>query len=224
MTERVSSSDQLTLAIDTGSPTVSVAVGRGSALLGESSFPGGPSSPSLLDKIDGALASAGHRIGDVERLIGARGPGSFTGLRSGLATLLGLHQALGIPAVAVPSFLPLAMEGPAGATTVGAIDALRGEWFAQAFSPDGGSPISAPQIVPPGALVEWAPCVVVSFGADRLKRDLDAEASIDLRPASPLAPILLRVAESESLEWNSETLIAPLYLRPPTAKPVQRGL
>ena len=61
-------------------------------------------------------------------------PGSFTGLRVGLATVLGLHQALGLPATALPTLEVLGCLGPGdGSTVVAVVDALRGEWFAQRF-------------------------------------------------------------------------------------------
>jgi tRNA threonylcarbamoyl adenosine modification protein YeaZ len=208
----------LTLAIDSGSPVVSIALGRQSEILAEVSFPGGPGSPSLLAKISELLSSVDARIQDVDSVIAARGPGSFTGLRSGLATVIGLQQALGTRATAVPSFQPLAEQAPTTGTTVAAIDALRGEWFVQSFGPGESAKTSAPRIVPPSALRSSAPCTVVAFGSAPLREELGELASIDVFEATPLAPWLLRVAARGDVGWDAATLVAPLYLRPPAAR------
>ncbi|MGB6336495.1 MAG: tRNA (adenosine(37)-N6)-threonylcarbamoyltransferase complex dimerization subunit type 1 TsaB, partial [Thermoanaerobaculia bacterium] len=102
----------LLLAVDSGSPTVSVAIGHGNEILAEGAARIARSSGNLLRLVDEALVAANCSIQEVEGLLGLRGPGSFTGLRVGLATLLGLHQAVAIPATAIPSFDVLASLAP----------------------------------------------------------------------------------------------------------------
>ena len=70
------------------------------------------SSAALLGLVDEALAAAGLGPRQLAGVIALRGPGSFTGLRVGLATALGLHESLGIAAGVYPTHLVLAMLAP----------------------------------------------------------------------------------------------------------------
>jgi len=218
----------LTLAVDTGSPLCSVAIGAGNGLTVELQFASGRSGPPLLERIHALLAIAERELRDVDALIGAGGPGGFTGLRGGLATLLGLQQVLNVRATAVSTFLPLNLQAPSSGRAVAAIDALRGEWFVQPFGATGRRPLEPPRIVPARAIRRWAPCRVIAFGVERLRLDLEREADVVLQEAKPLARDLLRLAASEDLEWDSAALSSPQYLRPPaaavTTSPPQRGL
>jgi tRNA threonylcarbamoyladenosine biosynthesis protein TsaB len=132
----------LVLALDAGSPVVSAAVGRGGETLAARSLPHQRSSTQLLALAAEALAAAGARPADLAGVVALAGPGSFTGLRVGLATALGFHQALGVRAQAVPTLdaLAAASAAPAGSLVIGAVDALRGEWSARAFRVGGPAP------------------------------------------------------------------------------------
>ena len=121
------------LALDTGSPLVSVALARDGAVVASRSVEQERSSTRLLEMIREVLDEAGIGIGDLEGITVLRGPGSFTGLRIGLATTLGLHQALGIPATALPSLQVLAASAGTGGRVITAVDALRGDWSVQVF-------------------------------------------------------------------------------------------
>ncbi|HEY4593660.1 MAG TPA: tRNA (adenosine(37)-N6)-threonylcarbamoyltransferase complex dimerization subunit type 1 TsaB, partial [Thermoanaerobaculia bacterium] len=138
------------LALDTGSPLVSVALARDGAVVAARSVEQERSSTRLLEMVQEVLDEAGIGIGDLGALAVLRGPGSFTGLRIGLATALGLHQALGIPATALPSLqvlaLAAALSGTTGGRVIAAVDALRGDWSAQAFVE--GRPLGEMELVP----------------------------------------------------------------------------
>jgi tRNA threonylcarbamoyl adenosine modification protein YeaZ len=127
--------DGLVLALDAGSPLVSVAVGRGGKPLAVRAVPQQRSSTQLLALAAEALAELGARPADLAGVVALAGPGSFTGLRVALATALGFHQALDLPALAVPTLAAMAAasDAPAGSLVIAAVDALRGEWSAQAF-------------------------------------------------------------------------------------------
>ena len=171
------------LLLDTGSPLVSVAVARDGAVVASRSIEQQRSSAHLLDLIGEVLAEAGITVRDLGGIAVLRGPGSFTGLRIGLATVLGLHQALGVPATALPSLqvMAAAVEIPEGETVIAAVDALRGDWSAQAFAAGPGS--AAPGRNGAGARRRacpgWraGPPVLVGFGVSRL-----AELPPGLRP------------------------------------------
>jgi tRNA threonylcarbamoyl adenosine modification protein YeaZ len=139
--------DELILAIDTGSPLVSVALGRGGTPAAARAVAVERSSRQLLALVAEVLDELGARPADLGGVVALRGPGGFTGLRVGLATALGFHQALGIKALALPTLLTqAAWWSAAGApealpaagpldVIISAVDALRGEWSAQAFAP-----------------------------------------------------------------------------------------
>ena len=103
-------------AIDSGSPVSSVALAWDGELLTRK-FAVGESSKRLLPLLDEVLSEAGGRLEQLEGLVGLRGPGSFTGLRVGLATLLGLHQSLKLRAGTATTFEARARHiyGPGGA-------------------------------------------------------------------------------------------------------------
>ena len=92
--------------LETATSTVSVALSRGGELLCEVvAPPERPSAEVLLPTVDAVLAEAGVSLGAVGAFAVSIGPGSFTGLRIGVATLKGLAFGAGRPAVAVPTLL-----------------------------------------------------------------------------------------------------------------------
>lgn len=202
----------LLLALDTGSPQVSVALGRGGQVLAERSVEIDRSSGRLLEMIGEVLAEAGAKPADLGGVLALQGPGSFTGLRIGLATALGLHQALGVPATTIPTLRVLAARAGGQGTVVAAVDALRGEWSAQAFRE--GEPLTGMELVHGSTLPSLVPGVaaVTGFGVSRLAELPDWPAAVRLIEAGPLAATALPLAPSE---WDSSLLIHPIYSRPP---------
>src|SRR5260370_987992 len=134
----------LVLALDAGSPLVSVAVGRGGDTLAMRAVPQQRSSTQLLALVAEALAELGARPADLAGVVALAGPGSFTGLRVALATALGFHQALGLPALAAPTLAAMAAasDAPAGGLAIAAGAARRGEGSVQAVRP---RPVAAPR-------------------------------------------------------------------------------
>lgn len=121
------------LAVDTATETGSVAVVADGVMLAEiaarvSSLHG----ETLMPHIERALASAGLAPGDVDVLAVGLGPGSFTGVRIGVATIKGLAIALGRPVVGVRSSRVIA-RAAFGSLRVVATDAKKNEVFASAF-------------------------------------------------------------------------------------------
>lgn len=206
----------LLLALDTGSPRVSVALGQGGEVLAGRDIEIDRSSGRLLDMIGEVLAEAGAKPADLGGVLALQGPGSFTGLRIGLATALGLHQALGVPATALPTLRVLAArEAGASGTIVAAVDALRGSWSAQAFrSGPVPEPLTGMELVHGTALPVLAPrmTAVTGFGVSRLAEMPDWPEEIRLIEAGPLAATALRLLPDQ---WDSDLLIHPLYSRPP---------
>jgi tRNA threonylcarbamoyladenosine biosynthesis protein TsaB len=211
----------LLLALDTGSPVVSVAVGARGRVLAERAVDIARSAELLLEMIDQTLAAAGAGPRDLGGVIALRGPGSFTGLRVGLATALGLHDALGIAAAALPTHLALAAAAPAAASRIAAaVDALRGEWFVETFA--GGDPprsLAPPAPVAAAALGNLDVDCLIGFGLGAV--ELPDTAPARLTPP-PLAPAALALAWRGAARWSADELVHPLYLREPATTPPRR--
>jgi tRNA A37 threonylcarbamoyladenosine modification protein TsaB len=128
--------------------------------------------------------------------------------------VLGFHQALGVRATALPTLQVLAAwalhtEG----TIVAAVDALRGEWSAQAFR-SGPVALGEIQLVPGSRLPELG-SAIVGFGVARLAELPDWPAEARLIEPGPLAGAALRLAGDSRTVWDPDFLIRPLYSRPP---------
>ena len=118
------------LGVDTCGTVGSVALGRLSngtiAVLGERQIAGGELSVALVQEIAGLLAEAGMAVGDLAGIAAVAGPGSFTGIRIGLAAVKGLAEAANLPVVTLSRLALLA--NAADAPTV-VLDAHRGQFY-----------------------------------------------------------------------------------------------
>ncbi len=204
------------LVVDSGSIENSVAVGTGAGPPVLRVFGAQRSAESLLREIAAALAAAEVELRALRGLVALRGPGSFTGLRIGLATLLGLHQASGVPVAAVDTFEVLATAAAPGPRVLAAVDALRGEWFTRLFSTAAAAPqpLEPPRLRRPAELASLAPCQVVGRGAPALVAALDRPAGLAAAEPGPLAPLALALVLRRPPVWDAARLATPLYLRP----------
>jgi len=208
------------LLLDTGSPLVSVALAREGAVVAQRAVEQHRSSALLLDLVREVLEEAGIEVRDLGGIAALRGPGSFTGLRIGLATALGLHQALGVPATALPTLQVLAAAARAEEeVVVAAVDALRGEWSAQAFAAgDVPSPLGEMALVQSSGLprlTDGRTAAVVGFGASGLAALPGWPAGPRLVEPGPLAPAAARLAAAPGTVWDPALLVSPIYSRPP---------
>jgi tRNA threonylcarbamoyl adenosine modification protein YeaZ len=198
----------LVLALDAGSPMVSVALGCGGEVLAAGAVPLQRSSTQLLALVAEVLEAAAALPADLAGVVALAGPGSFTGLRVGLATALGLVQGLGVRAQAIPTLAALAAasQAPPGGLVIAAVDALRGEWSAQAFR---AGPVPEPlgemTLVPAGELLErlapWAAAANLTGRPDRTDR---AAA----RPDPAARPDRARMARTDRSVAGSADLAA----------------
>ena len=125
----------LILSLETATRTGSVALTRGSQLLAQRAGEAQTShSMKLLQSIDAMLEEAGTRLQDVELYAAASGPGSFTGLRIGLATIKSFAATLSRSCVGIPTLAAIAFAAGRSARTLAMIPAGRGEVFAQLLS------------------------------------------------------------------------------------------
>lgn len=89
-------------------------------------------SVGLFEAVDEALHNAGLRLNDIELFAAASGPGSFTGIRVGLAAIQGWAAAFRRPAAGISTLEAVAEEGRAP-LTMPLLDARRGEFYARMF-------------------------------------------------------------------------------------------
>lgn len=122
-----------TLAIDTVRDRLQLALARadGAVEASSESIEKGHAE-IIMDRIAALLAAAGTSYAGLDRIAVATGPGSFTGLRIGIAVARGLGLALGRPVIGVPTLVALSLGFPRGATL--ALDARRDQAFLQRFS------------------------------------------------------------------------------------------
>ena len=116
----------LILSLDTASPFPSLAIGGGDGP--ERTRPLPPNAAEGLPIALGALlADAGRTVRELGRIAVLSGPGSFTGLRAGLAFARGLARGRGIPLVLVPTFSAAGEARPEPKDAVFVLDAGRGD-------------------------------------------------------------------------------------------------
>jgi len=218
------------LGVDTATADVVVGVTAGGSVIREIQV--GPAedgrprhSKLLLPEIERSVDAVGG-WGRIERIAVGVGPGSFTGLRIGIATARGLAQARGIPVVAVGTLGALArgIAGEAdGRLGLPVIDARRGEAFAGLF--EGGAERWPPFVSPPEQLaarlreLDRTP-LAAGDGALRFAEELEAVGAIVAPPESPIHRVAARhvCAVGRAAIEAPPDQIRPLYLRPPDAK------
>lgn len=181
----------------------------------------------LLAMADGLLAQAGVGWRDLQRIGVGVGPGTFTGLRVGVATARGLAQSLGLELAGVSSLKALAHAaagGPGGVLAV--IDARRGEVFAAPYD-RAGNELLAPRALAPARLGELlgeageGPWLALGDGVLRYPEAVAASGATAPPASSPLhrlrggAICTLAAARQAGPEPES---VLPDYRRRPDAE------
>ena len=203
------------LAIDTASPEPGVALLRGGRLY-EARVPGDRRcSEELLPAIERVLAESAGAMEDVDRIAVCAGPGSFTGLRIGLATAWGLGRALGIPIESV-STLEAVAEAARGArhpAVHAVLDAGRGEVIAREYSLEG------PRARPIGPAARLSRSDVENGALVGAIFALPA-AIAGSRGTAPPSPPASALARAVAREPGSATSASPpaIYARPSAAE------
>lgn len=194
-------------------------------LLGLSEKGGPLHTTALLDQIERAVAAAGGWDG-IETIAVGTGPGSFTGLRVGIATARALGLSRGIPLVGVSTLdaLGRAIAARAGdRSSLALLDARRGEVFSGLYGVEGrrsrGPEVSTPEDLG-GALAEAGPFLCAGSGAIRFRHQL-AKGGVEIPDdADPLHRVaarhLCQIAAKEGGEGIGP--VVPIYLRPPDAE------
>ncbi|HEV7460589.1 MAG TPA: tRNA (adenosine(37)-N6)-threonylcarbamoyltransferase complex dimerization subunit type 1 TsaB, partial [Solirubrobacteraceae bacterium] len=184
------------LAFDTATPATVVGAVRGERHAERRHDPLSGERPGhatrLLGLVDEALAEVELELGDLDRLGVGVGPGSFTGLRIGIATARALAQSAGVPLAGVSTLAALAAgaadEGGPQRAVLAVIDAGRGEGFAAAFRD--ARPLAKPAALAPAALADLAATLeaplAVGGGAVRFRAQLRAAGAAVPADESPL--------------------------------------
>jgi tRNA threonylcarbamoyladenosine biosynthesis protein TsaB len=182
---------------------------------------------ALPGAVDDVLRQASLRVANLDGIGVGVGPGSFIGVRTGIAFAKGLARALDRPLVGLPSLLALALSPPAlpAGRGLAVVDARRGErYVAHVVSDDTGIVVDDPRALADGAVADAiAGCAfVVGTAADRAPaRDDDRDAGEDdgriFRRLGPSARGLAAALRRCDRRDVRATLV-PAYVRPPDAK------
>lgn len=153
----------LTLAVDTTAEFGSLALAENEEILEEVLLhhPEGFSGV-IFAQIEALLARQNVGLNDIELFAGASGPGSFTGVRIGLAAMKGLGETLGRPVAAISNLEALAQFGSADYRAA-VIDARRGEVFAAVFN-RAGETVIPEQVTPFPRFLEQLHALEHDFG------------------------------------------------------------
>lgn len=190
----------------------------------------------LPGDVTAVVEEAGLTLAEIDVLAVAVGPGSFTGLRIGIATIQGLAFVLGRPVVPISALEALAAaasEDAVEGTVIAAwMDAHRREVFSAVYrvaAAHAGRPstlveIDGPAVQDPESVVQrWSamgvtPAIVIGDGAIMHAAHLGADVEVIAPP--PLAPVMARLAgpRVEVGAGIGPAAIQPLYVRRPDAE------
>ncbi|MEO7272846.1 MAG: tRNA (adenosine(37)-N6)-threonylcarbamoyltransferase complex dimerization subunit type 1 TsaB [Vicinamibacterales bacterium] len=218
----------IALALDTTGRAGSVAVVRGHQVLAEiSGDPAITHAARLPGDLMEVLAQAGLPLTAVDLLAVAAGPGSFTGLRVGIAAMQGLAMAIGKPIVPVSTLDALAHVGtsPERPLVAAWLDAQRGEVFAAWYEAGAVTPMREPIAVPPleaiatiAGLAAGRRIYFVGDGATRYAEPIVAALGqqADVASSVPrLASAIGLMAAADPQRGVAPHAVAPLYVRRP---------
>jgi len=228
------------LAIETATRAGSVAVSHGEKVL---AFTTGEASSShstdLIENVDHVLRTAGLQLGDVELFAAAIGPGSFTGLRIGLATVKSMAVTMDKKCAGVSTLAAVAHAAGESKRTVALLPAGRGEVFAQMFSVIGDEVTTfdeAMHISPQALLLKYGSCDTITWAGEGAqaqfellrseaeRREIEFSVTIDVSGSGwSVAPKNEKLAESvaqlASREYRAGRIIGPEELRANYVRP-----
>ena len=175
----------------------------------------------LAGMVDEVVNEAGTKLTELDRIAVTTGPGTFTGVRIGLALAQGMARALEVPLVGISTLQALAAnvnDNPDGLPVCVVMDARREAVYTQTFAADLGV-LNAAECMPLRDLMaHLGPerCILVGSGVN-LITDPAPGWQIDNSKAVPQAGLIARLAQE--MPDNADLLPLPLYLRPADAKP-----
>jgi len=230
------------LSLETATRAGSLALLRGQEVIAASLGVAEEShSVNLLSQIEELLKGANVSLSDINLYATAAGPGSFTGLRIGLATIKAFAATFKRPCIGVPTLAAIALAAGVSERTYALLPAGRGEVFAQLFSVSQTmrvSPLSEAEHLPPDVLLErfahadsirWAGAGAQLYSHLILERARSLEISFEegegvawtLAPdvqelAEPIA--LLALQQASDNERHGAKDLHAIYVRPSDAE------
>ena len=217
------------LSVETATLSGSVALSRGeeivAALAGDSGI---SHSNTLLKDLDRVLHEAHVDLSEIDLFAVATGPGSFTGLRIGIATVKGLAATLDRPCAGVPTLHAVALSAGESDRSVALLPAGRGEMFAQLLSVTSNGLVTeldkATHISPQKLLAKYGSLENVLWcgeGAVANKALLEQQPDSRIAPLSP--NLATHVASLAFTSFRENQLVHPdalqaVYVRPSDAE------
>jgi tRNA threonylcarbamoyladenosine biosynthesis protein TsaB len=196
-------------------------------LLGPSAGGAPRHSTALLAEIERAVASAGGWAGVGTIAVGL-GPGSFVGIRIGIATARGLSTSTRLPVSGICTLDALGRglreRAGDGQACLAVLDARRGEAFAALYAP-AGERLWEPLVLAPEALAARlatlpAPPLAAGSGAVRFRQELASRGADVPDDSDPVHRVAARhiCALAEAGAGGAAAPLQPIYLRPPDAQ------
>jgi tRNA threonylcarbamoyladenosine biosynthesis protein TsaB len=224
------------LAFDTATRATTVALADGELIVEARDDPAEPARPGhtrlLLGLIEEVLEGSGAGWEAVDRLAVGVGPGTFTGLRIGIATAHALARARSLPLVGVSTLRSLAVGARDAGQLAGILsllDARRGEGFAAAWAagsdPTHADPVLAPLALAPeglaAAVAQLGPgAIAVGDGAVKFRAILERAGAGVPPDASALHRVTARAHCRLAIDLSpaAPDAVLPAYLRLPDAE------
>lgn len=219
----------LTLALDTSADVCAVAFVRdGKCLVRRRRKMMRGHAEALVPMVRDAASAAAVSLSEIELVGVAKGPGSFTGLRTGIAAARGFAIASGAPAIGVSSLHAVALAAgrtaQPGAEILCVLDTRRADYFAQTFDSD-GIPAGPPDVLDASGIHSLLRDDVTLLAGNAVPRLLAELPRHNVRVSSmPVdgCPDTVDIAVLAEATFNKEGLasdtLSPLYLRVPEAK------
>lgn len=211
------------VCIDTSTFTESIALMDGELLCGERSIrrPYGHASGLHADLRE-LIEEVAWSIHDIDALVIGRGPGSFTGLRVGMAAAKGLAYALGKPLYGIPTSTALLSALIDQTSALALIDARRGEVYAQGDLLNEGTCFTPEYLIEELKVKEKEPRILIGEGAIKYKTIFQTawpqvripnHMSSHLPRASFLVNGLEDAINNELIKPSSIAPLEPIYVR-----------
>lgn len=212
------------LAFDTTTSACSVAVCVDDTIAGSFHDPMiHGQAEALIPAIEQTMAEAGITYADLDRIAVTVGPGSFTGVRVGLATARGIGVATGRPVIGLLTTEVIAAETQpkSGQSIAVAIDARRAEVYLQCFASNGSATGDPVCLLPENAakVLRNQAWVLVGDGAARVQPHTGPDVVLGTHTVAN-AVVLARLAATRSIP---EAPPGPVYVRPPDAIAPKHG-